>query len=653
MLDSVQPVYNKLKGTFQLNKLEEFKAKFKTLYSNMPVLGGLLDKMLEIHEEKRPDFVQLKKMLPRWEEIVNLVKQNPSVLHPEGELSRINKTLDELQDLSSFVGSQQHEVAAGNFSSDQHIVDPSGSRANAALLKALNIKDPALIQATMGLSAKSAQPKNEPGFSNRTVPQAQFDSLADFTSSATPFYAPPLEQPKSAQMLQMQFPQGQVLQNQFPLGQIPQNQFVLTQIPQGQIPQGQIPQGQIPQGQIPQGQIPQGQIPQGQIPQGQIPQGQIPQGQIPQGQILQGQIPQSQARQSSKLNIAGPILQEDVFQPNLQIAEQGSLQSIPQLGSQGNVQMNLQGSFRSSPQTNLHQQAPNSSEKFFNHIQQANSIVPPKPGTIEPFGNQFQDSARQIQGGTAVASGFADNPFYQSSSMQGNDFNLMDLPDFKASTNVGASQADPRFAAAEPPAAAPKFPPHDPQSPAQDDNEVYGDNGQPKEYRNVGGIIFKSVTEERFETNERGEKVKRIYVKYERVDDAPPVQPPNRSKTPPPQPKPQTFEAQIPQARPTMDPYLASQPLTYSTVEEVQHLKNPVQNLPQINLEQFYSAERGTHFEHLMSSPFVDQANPDPPEQEQTKGFELGGKQTLSQFMSNFKDAGRRREIEESLAEMR
>ena len=69
LLEPVQAVYNRLKGTFEREKLMRFIERFREIYADLPSLCELIGKLLELDENKRVDFVELGKSLPSWNEV--------------------------------------------------------------------------------------------------------------------------------------------------------------------------------------------------------------------------------------------------------------------------------------------------------------------------------------------------------------------------------------------------------------------------------------------------------------------------------------------------------------------------------------------------------------------------------------------------------
>ena len=82
VLENVQIVYNFLKGNFLEEKLFVLKKRFNKVYEKNTLLQSIIDKMLQIDENKRPSFIELKEALPNWDEVINIsknVSSNPYI----------------------------------------------------------------------------------------------------------------------------------------------------------------------------------------------------------------------------------------------------------------------------------------------------------------------------------------------------------------------------------------------------------------------------------------------------------------------------------------------------------------------------------------------------------------------------------------------
>lgn len=79
----------------------------------MPLLAFVLEQMLQPEEVTRPDFPQLRKALPKWAEVIEFVRRNPAAMRPEGEIFRINRTLEEIEQSYVRAGGSARPSIAG------------------------------------------------------------------------------------------------------------------------------------------------------------------------------------------------------------------------------------------------------------------------------------------------------------------------------------------------------------------------------------------------------------------------------------------------------------------------------------------------------------------------------------------------------------
>lgn len=593
LLDSVQPVYNKIKKLFDLERLAELRRKFSKIYANLPALPGLLARMLEPKEPLRPDFLQLQASLPDWEDILAQVRQNPSILRPEGELSRISRTLEDFEDtrnagrlsvsargsLGSKPLQQKTDLAAQNFvlQPPQPINFPPPS-----------FKPPKQDYSDMGRTnfyetSFDKSPAKPPQQSwAQAYAEAEKVLLPQYTPQLNPQFHPnpafnpaPPAHNKVAQKLDMKG---------IPLLEFQNNESLLARDPYSSHPQAQFeslrdhPQPSFqPQRDYPQ---PNYNPPNDRPPQNFQPPGQFePQRDYP-------QQPYDLQR-----------TQRTPYVPPTSNLPQGFTESTPQF------------EHFAPAATSSQVEGPSAENPFFQStdglfLQQSD---PYSSTEILPFpGAQTQNPSPDIGSIPLSAS----------------------LPPAKVLLS------DPSPAIAQTPSQNQKITAQNSEPPSKpnqtvlrdarsnDAEDLYEKNGIPKTYRSEAGVLYHSVKKEVIEVNDQGEQVRRIYIRYEPVE-----------------------EPEVPQqdldSRPQRDiPSPAPTPQQPSSLQPKPQPESII--LPQSS-------------DHNQMNFAPNSSHPEPeanhPESEDISGFK--GKQTLSQFMSHFKDASKRKEIEESLAFLR
>ena len=650
LLDSVQPVYNKIKKLFDLERLVELRRRFSKIYANLPALPGLLARMLEPKEPLRPDFLQLQASLPDWEDILAQVRQNPSILRPEGELSRISRTLEDFEDtrnagrlsvsargsLGSKPLQQKTDLAAQNF-----LLQPP---------QPINFPLPSFKSPEKGFSDMARTNFYETSFDKspakppqqswaQAYAEAEKVLLPQYTPQLNPQFNPnppinpaPPVQNKVAQKLDMK---------EIPLLEFQNNESLLARDPYSNHPQ----QNYHPQPQFESLR---------EHPQTNFqPQRDYPQ----QNYNSQNDYPPQSFQPPTQSEPQRNYPQQN-FQP--------PTQSEPQ---RNYPQQNFQPPTQSEPQKNYPQQSfqpPTQSEPQRDHPQQAYDLqraqrtpyVPPANNLPQEFTEstpQFEHFAPAATS-SQVESPSAENPFFQSTDglfLQQSDpyssTEILPFPGAQApnpSPDIGSIPlsaslppakvllSDPSPAIAQTPVQNQKIAAQNSEPASQpnqtvlrdarsnDAEDLYEKNGIPKAYRSEAGVLYHSVKKEVIEVNDQGEQVRRIYIRYEPVE-----------------------EPEIPQqdldSRPQRD---------LAPADAIPQQPASLQSKPQpesLILPQSFNQNQ-TSFAPNSSHPEPEASHPD---SEDISGFK--GKQTLSQFMSHFKDASKRKEIEESLAFLR
>ena len=101
LLKSVQTIYG-LNDNFDDRALEELLGEFEVKYEDNPLLFTSVQKMLEINEEERPDFIGLKSALPEYEVILDYFYRVENGLIDEEEQENSNNSFNHQQNNADY-----------------------------------------------------------------------------------------------------------------------------------------------------------------------------------------------------------------------------------------------------------------------------------------------------------------------------------------------------------------------------------------------------------------------------------------------------------------------------------------------------------------------------------------------------------------------